>query len=57
MMRNANKKPASIAGHFAGLSARHFQQTTVSKAIYATGWDGDVDVTADTSGKLTVHTQ
>ena len=38
----------------AATKARSFHHTTISKAIYATAWDGTVRVVADTSDQLTV---
>ena len=35
--------------------ARKFHHTSVTKAIYATGWDGTIRVAADTTGRLTVR--
>lgn len=35
--------------------ARQFHHTSISKAIYATGWDGTIRVAADTMGRLTVR--
>lgn len=36
--------------------AKVFSNYTVTKAIYATGWDGDVTISADTRGKIGVVT-
>ncbi len=33
-----------------------FEQTTIIKAVYAVGWDGAVDVTANANGWIDVHT-
>jgi len=33
-----------------------FEEQTIAKAVYATGWDGDVRVTAHADGKLDVET-
>ena len=37
-------------------SAKTFSNFTVTKAIYATGWDGDVTISADSDGKISVAT-
>lgn len=39
----------------AGSGAKSFHHTTISKAIYATDWDGTVRVTAYADGKLVVR--
>ena len=39
-----------------GLGVRDFQDFDLTKAVYATGWDGTVVVTATTSGDYTVRT-
>lgn len=37
-------------------SAKTFSSFTVTKAIYATGWDGDVTISADSNGTIGVAT-
>jgi len=39
-----------------GIKAKTFQTITVDKAVYATGWDGNVVVTAGVDGHLAVTT-
>ncbi len=36
-----------------GLGQDNFQVVTMTKAIYATGWDGDIRIVADSDGTLT----
>lgn len=36
--------------------AKKFSEYTVTRAVYGTGWDGDVTVSADAQGELTVAT-
>lgn len=35
---------------------KHFSSFNLTKAIYATGWNGDIDISARPDGTLTVHT-
>ena len=44
-------KPVMVAD-----GAKTFSSYTVTKAIYATGWDGDVTISADANGRLEVAT-
>jgi beta-lactamase superfamily II metal-dependent hydrolase len=37
-------------------SAKHFSTYNLTKAIYATGWNGDIDIRARPDGTLTVET-
>lgn len=41
---------------FMGIGKRQLRDYQESKAIYATGWDGDIVVTADAFGQLVVNT-
>jgi hypothetical protein len=36
-------------------SSKHFHSTTVTKAIYATGWDGTVRVVVKGKDDITVY--
>ena len=38
-----------------GGSSKHFHSTTVSKAVYATGWDGTVRVVVKGKDDITVY--
>jgi len=46
--------PALPISVMAAESAKHFHQTTVWKAIYATGWDGTVRVVVKGKDDFTV---
>jgi competence protein ComEC len=54
---NISRKRSAWKWVMAANGQMDFDQTKVTKAIYGTAWDGNIRVTADTNGKLTVRTQ
>ena len=53
------EKPATVMVGVRGAwkeTPSEFESRTIERAIYATGWDGDVSVTARTDGVLEVET-
>ena len=56
-----NRPSKTVAVGIKGADRKHhvppvFQNMTLTRAIYATGWDGGVDVTAHADGTLSVQT-
>ena len=51
VMDRERREPLEV---MAGISAKHFKKTTVSKAIYATDWDGTIKVRIGADGGLRV---
>jgi competence protein ComEC len=46
-----------IKGAYKDEKVEVFERRTVDRAIYATGWDGTVTITANANGWLDIHTQ
>ncbi len=53
-LRAALDRPRPAARVQIGIGVKTFETATIDKAIYATGWDGDVVVTANAAGDFTV---
>ena len=52
-----SRKRSQARSVMAADSGKHFHSTTVTKAIYATGWDGTVRVVVKGKGDTTVYRQ
>jgi len=50
-----SRKRTQAKSVMAADSSKHFHSTTVSKAIYATGWDGTVRVVVKGKDDITVY--
>ncbi len=57
LLEDATALPRPAVDVEVALGVRSFQSERVEKAIYATGWDGTVDITANSAGEYRVMTE